>query len=111
MALYIHTELAQKIQEAFGPCSALYECMDLKEIQMSALRSGFSLESWLELQITTEEIEAERSYAYLGDDPGNAERHRQAIRESEEMVQGIRERVGVLLRGLANREEIDTNQG
>jgi hypothetical protein len=55
----ITIETARELREAFGPCSAVYECMTPEEIVARIAEHGTTRE-WIKLELDVEEIRADR---------------------------------------------------
>lgn len=57
----METETAKKIIEAFGPCTAVYECMEPAEVVAFAEKYPTG---WLDALLAGEAVRAERDGAY-----------------------------------------------
>jgi len=53
-------EIAKEIQEAFGPCTRMYECMEISDLIEDYNQAGLSIRQWTELWMKVEGIYWER---------------------------------------------------
>jgi len=53
-------QTALKVKDCFGPCTSLYECLEIKEI-IELAEPHKDLESFLRANISAEDVFAERS--------------------------------------------------
>ena len=56
----IDLKMAEKIRDAFGPCSSLYECWDLETIVERTNDEGGSVSKFVKTQLVVESIVTER---------------------------------------------------
>lgn len=94
-------ELAEKVLEAFGPCTTLYECTTAEELIEQA-KDFDTLKECIDVMLTCEEIHAERDMdvAYHEESSGEEaykNKHQKVIDESKERIAAIRQRCDRLL--------------
>lgn len=90
--MIIDRKLAEQLIEAFGPGTGVYECMSPEDV-IESVAEFDRLIDWANVEFEVENIMAERSYGWLGDDPSKAAEHKAAIRESKDFRAAMRKRV------------------
>lgn len=81
---------AERIREAFGPCSLVYECMSLREIVESVEDDcDGDVTAWIRIELDIQDIHDERWLGTIEDD----NLHGTVLQETRELKAEIRNRL------------------